>query len=151
MNTKSEWIPEVDDKRAGGCRHIFGPWPGKCHSSRKVGTPLKILNFVDQQIHWEREKRWISMNSQSAYWGIILFLLQSDVNGKYTTNVSQCLTSAVVLVTPVRTVYEAITPLAVQHAGLTIRTESTIHTEQRTMSGWNKMRSLLTFTCMWRH
>lgn len=60
--------------------------------------------------------------------GIILFLLQSDFN------VSQCLTSAVVLVTPVRTVYEAITPLAVQHAGLAIRTESTIHTEQRTMS-----------------
>lgn len=75
------------------------------------------------------------MNSQSAYCGIILFLLQSDFNGKYTTNVSQCLTSAVVLITPVRTVYEAITPLAVQHAGLAVRTESTIHTEQRTMSG----------------
>lgn len=68
------------------------------------------------------------MNSQAV-------LLWYNAVSRYNKNVSQCLTSAVILVTFVRTVYEAITPLTVQHAGLAIRTESTIHTEQRTMSG----------------
>lgn len=45
-------------------------------------------------------------------------------------------TGAVVLVAVVGAVQEAVTPLTVQHTGLTIRAASPINAEQRPPSGW---------------
>lgn len=49
-------------------------------------------------------------------------------------------TGAVVLVAVVGAVQEAVTPLTVQHTGLTIRAASPINAEQRPPSGWTQRK-----------
>lgn len=44
-------------------------------------------------------------------------------------------TGAVVLVTVVRTVQEAVTPLAVLNAGFAVRTAGSVHTDEETAGG----------------
>lgn len=51
----SNGSPVVYEEIAGVQRKVFGARPGQGDGTQEVWCPLKVLDFIGQGVHWEKE------------------------------------------------------------------------------------------------